>query len=143
METAVLAIGTRKGLFLAFRRNGDWQIDGPQLMMNMVYALGIDTRRERPRLLVGTGHSHWGPALFRSDDFGMSWQETEQGAICFPEGSGGTLLRPWLIQPAGPDQPEVVYAGTEPAALFRSEDGGVTFRLVEGWWNHPDRRRLI
>jgi photosystem II stability/assembly factor-like uncharacterized protein len=29
----------------------------------------------------------------------------------------------------------------EPAALFRSDDGGETFQLVEGLWNHPHRPR--
>lgn len=143
--TVLLAIGTRKGLFIARKRRGQtsWEIDGPYLTMNAVYSIGIDLRREQPRLLVGTSHGHWGPALFRSEDLGASWQETEGGAIRFPQDSDGALIRVWLIQPAGPDQPGVIYAGTEPAALFRSEDGGITFNLVEGLWNHPHRRRLI
>jgi hypothetical protein len=32
-----------------------------------------------------------------------------------------------------------VYAGVEPAALFRSDDGGVSFRMDEGLWNHEHR----
>ena len=40
-------------------------------------------------------------------------------------------------QPA--DQPDVVYAGVEPHALFRSDDRGESFSLVEGLWRHPDR----
>ena len=41
--------------------------------------------------------------------------------------------------PGPTDQPDVVYAGTEPSALFRSEDGGITFALVDGLWDHPHR----
>ena len=34
---------------------------------------------------------------------------------------------------------DVVYAGVEPAALFRSDDGGESFRLVEELWDHEHR----
>ena len=41
---------------------------------------------------------------------------------------------------AGNDsEPDVVYAGVEPHALFKSEDGGESFALVEGLWKHPHR----
>ena len=33
----------------------------------------------------------------------------------------------------------MVWAGTEPSALFRSTDGGETFELVRGLWDHPHR----
>jgi photosystem II stability/assembly factor-like uncharacterized protein len=32
-----------------------------------------------------------------------------------------------------------MYVGTEPGGLFRSDDGGDSFQLVEGLWNHPSR----
>lgn len=32
-----------------------------------------------------------------------------------------------------------MYAGVEPAALFRSSDGGETYELVRGLWDHPHR----
>jgi hypothetical protein len=32
-----------------------------------------------------------------------------------------------------------VYAGTEPGAVFRSDDQGETFSLVRGLWDHPHR----
>ena len=57
----------------------------------------------------------------------------------FPEHTGASLTRLWQLQPAGPEAPGVVYAGTEPAALFRSTDHGTTFELVEPLWAHPHR----
>ncbi|HMC08167.1 MAG TPA: exo-alpha-sialidase [Actinomycetota bacterium] len=144
MRKTLVVIGTRKGIFLARRRgSGRWEMDGPHLLMNVVHAIGVDTRRGFPRLLAGTSHGHWGPSLFLSDDLGASWHESERAAIRFPEVTGATLVRVWQIQAAGSDQPGVVYAGTEPAALFRSEDGGVTYHMVEGLWNHPHRQRLV
>jgi photosystem II stability/assembly factor-like uncharacterized protein len=145
VEAVLLAIGTRKGLFVARTGNGQrrWHLDGPFLTMNAVQSIGVDTRTPTPRLLVGTSHGHWGPGLFRSDDLGASWEETGEGAIVFPRESATALRRVWQIQPAGPDQPDVVWAGSEPAALFRSQDRGLTFQLVDGLWNHPHRRALI
>ena len=140
--TTLLMIGTRKGLFLA--RSDDretWAVDGPHFAMNAVYAVALDTRRPTPRLLVGADSEHWGPSVFHSDDLGTTWEETEGGALRFPAETGAALARAWQLQPAGPAEPDVVYAGVEPAALFRSEDGGATFSLVEGLWDHPHRPR--
>ena len=37
--------------------------------------------------------------------------------------------------------PTRVYAGVEPSALFVSDDGGITYDLVRGLWDHPHRPR--
>ena len=146
--TTLLMIGTRKGLFLA--RSDDresWSLDGPHFPMNSVYATAIDRRSATPdgsvRLLAGADSEHWGPSVFRSDDLGASWQETEGGAIRFPAETGAALVRTWQLRPAGADQPGLVWAGVEPGALFRSEDGGETFSLVESLWDHPHRERWM
>jgi hypothetical protein len=138
----LLMVGTRKGLFLA--RSDDrasWTLDRPVFPMNAVYAVAIDTRPSTPRLLVGADSEHWGPSIFRSDDLGGSWGEPEGGAIRFPADTGAALARAWQLRPAGADQPGVVWAGTEPAALFRSDDGGENFTLVDSLWHHTDRSR--
>jgi hypothetical protein len=77
--------------------------------------------------------------LTYSDDLGKSWTEPEKPPIGFPEGSDASVARVWQIQPAGEQLPDVVYAGVEPHALFRSDDRGQSFALVEGLWQHPDR----
>src|SRR6185436_8738094 len=38
-------------------------------------------------------------------------------------------------------EPDALYCGVEPAALFASSDGGEKWSLVEGLWNHPQRPR--
>ena len=35
----------------------------------------------------------------------------------------------------------MVWAGTQPSALFRSEDRGETFELVRSLWDHPHREQ--
>ncbi len=37
----------------------------------------------------------------------------------------------------------MIYAGTEPAALYRSEDRGETFSLVRPLWEHPTRDKWV
>jgi photosystem II stability/assembly factor-like uncharacterized protein len=139
--TTLLMIGTRKGLFLA-RSDDDrktWSVSPPQLPMQEVSAIGIDTRDGGCRVLAGSMSWHWGPTVVHSDDLGETWSEPEEGAIKFPESTDAALARVWQLRPAPASQPGVVWAGTEPAALFRSDDGGEHFTLVEGLWDHPHR----
>ena len=108
--TTVLAIGTRKGLWLA--RSEDrraWTVDGPHLLMQEVAAVAIDTRRRTPRVLA-TGYSeHWGPTVLWSDDVlqrGVdgSWTEPDRAPIAFPAGTGAALARVWQLQPDTADR---------------------------------------
>jgi photosystem II stability/assembly factor-like uncharacterized protein len=142
VSTTLLVIGTRKGLFLA--RGADkrrtWAIDGPHFAMNAVYACAVDTRRATPRLLVGAHSEHWGPTVAYSDDLGEKWAEAEGGAMRFPVDTGAALERAWQLRPGRPEEPDVVWAGTEPSALWRSEDGGVSYELVRALWDHPHRK---
>ena len=97
-----------------------------------------------PRLLVGGDSAHWGPSVFHSDDLGATWTEPARPAVQVPRRTPG--LR-WsgsgsCTRPAA-EAPDVVYAGTEPAALFRSEDRGETFELVRPLWEHPTRSKWV
>jgi photosystem II stability/assembly factor-like uncharacterized protein len=139
MTDVLLAIGTAKGLFLA--RSSDraaWQLSDLTFPMNSVYAVAIDTRKATPRIFVSATSEHWGPSVFHSDDLGQTWVEPEKGAIGFPEGADASLERVWQIAPS-PTEPGVVWAGSQPSALFRSEDGGEHFELVRSLWDHPHR----
>src|SRR5205807_5200946 len=134
-------VGTTKGLFAL--RSGDgrdrFALAGPTFAGEEVYATCIDTRGAAPRLFTGSVSNHWGPVLRRSDDLGLSWTEDETAALAFPTGSDAALARIWQLAPGPVDQPDVVYAGVEPAALFRSDDGGRSFSLLRGLWDHPHR----
>jgi photosystem II stability/assembly factor-like uncharacterized protein len=140
--TTLLAIGTGKGLFLATSSDRrDWAVSGPHFPMTGVYAVAVDKRPGRPRLLAGMTSSHFGPSVATSDDLGGSWHEPAQAPVAFPADTGASLGRVWQLTPAGPDQPDVVWAGAEPSALFRSEDGGRSFSLVRALWDHPHREQ--
>ncbi|MCP2260700.1 hypothetical protein LX15_004420 [Streptoalloteichus tenebrarius] len=137
----LLAIGTRKGLWLATSRDdrATWRFTGPHRPVDSVYAVAIDTRRRPARLLAGFANEHFGPVVATSDDLGETWAEPDHRALAFPEGTDAAVARVWQLAPASAAEPDVVYAGTEPTALFRSEDGGWSYELVRGLWDHPHR----
>jgi hypothetical protein len=134
-------IGTGKGLYLA--RSDDsrrsWQVSEALFPMTAVYAAAIDTRRSTPRLLAGVTSSHFGPSIATSDDLGASWDEPDHAPVAFPADTGVALERVWQIAPGRASEPDRVYAGTQPSALFVSDDGGASFTLVRGLWDHPHR----
>ncbi|HEY6538033.1 MAG TPA: exo-alpha-sialidase [Candidatus Dormibacteraeota bacterium] len=145
MAESVLLIGTSKGVMVGHsdQHRRSWDLRPLELMMSEVYGVGIDLRRPVPRLFAGATSEHWGPSLFHSDDLGRTWKEPEAAPVAFPKETGTSLIRVWQVQPATDKEPDVVYAGVEPHALFRSEDGGETFSLVEGLYNHPHRAEWV
>src|SRR4029450_7951411 len=92
MTETIVAIGTRKGLWLArSTERRTWALDGPHHLMREVPSLLFDTRQGQPRLLVGFRSEHWGPALQHSDDLCDTWSEHPQGSIRFPEDTDTAL----------------------------------------------------
>jgi hypothetical protein len=143
MADVVVLIGTRKGLWVA-RSSGDranWELDPPQLKMEEVAAVGFDPRTATnggpPRLFAGSTSFVYGTRLLHSDDGGRTFIGHPADAVKFPERTGTTLARIWQIAPGHEDGE--VWAGTEPSALFRSVDGGETFTMNDGLWDHPHR----
>ncbi|KVD26636.1 WD40/YVTN/BNR-like repeat-containing protein [Burkholderia ubonensis] len=51
-----------------------------------------------------------------------------------------TLQQIWSLETGGPDEPGVLWAGTIPGGLFRSDDGGDTWTLNRALWDRPERR---
>jgi hypothetical protein len=139
--TVLLMIGTGKGLFLALSADDRkaWEVSGPHHEMTGVYATAIDRRSGVPRLLAGVTSPHFGPSVAVSDDLGGTWREPDRAPVAFPDDTGAALERVWQLAPGPPDLPLRVYAGVEPSALFVSDDGGVTYELVRGLWDHPHR----
>ncbi len=139
----LLLVGTTKGAFL-FRAGADrysWQVEGPHFPGEEVYAMTLDQRAGRRRLWAAPGSSYFGTTLRRSDDFGGTWSPQDEVPVRFPEESGESLKRIWQIY-AGPAQdPDRLYIGVEPAALFESHDGGDNWAPVEGFMANPHRKK--
>lgn len=139
----LVLVGTMKGAFIfrADRQRGTWETGGPYFPGSAVYALAYDGRGGRNRLWAGPHSMHWGGLLRSSDDFGRSWTNPEEANVKFPEGTGAALKQIWQIVPGRESEPDTLYCGVEPAALFVSRDAGEKWSLTEGLWNHPHRER--
>ena len=137
----LVLVGTTKGAFI-FSSNGSrkkWKVDGPHFPGESVYAVAHDQRGGRSRTLMGAHSNHWGSTIRLSDDFGQTWTGPERQAVRFPETSGLSLAQVWQITPGRADEPNVVWCGVEPAALFQSRDAGESWEPVDGLLTHPHR----
>src|SRR5258708_2474311 len=139
----VVLVGRMKGAFVvrSDARRRDWEFGGPYFPGHAVYALAYDARAGRHRIWAGPNSTHWGGMLRSSDDFGKRWTNPEEANVKFPEGTGAALKQIWQIVPGREAEPDALYCGVEPAALFVSRDAGATWALTEGLWNHPQRPR--
>ncbi len=137
----LLLVGTMKGAFIfhADAARGSWRMHGPHFRGEAVYALAMDQRGGARRMLASGQSMHWGSIVRTSDDFGATWSAPDRQNVRFPEGTGDALANVWQLRPGRDSEPGVVYCGVEPAALFRSDDGGDSFRAVQGLLGHPHR----
>jgi len=140
----LLLVGTTKGAFIlrSDMHRSRWEIGGPYFHGESVYALAYDDRAGRHRIWASTS-SYWGTMLRSSDDFGKSWMTPQEATIRFPADTGLSLNNIWQITLGPEDEPDVLYCGVEPAALFESRDDGETWSLVRGLFDHPHRPRWM
>jgi len=140
----LLLVGTTKGAFI-FRSNAQrtrWELAGPYFHGHSVYALEFDGRAGQRRIWAATSN-YWGTMLRSSDDFGKSWTNPQQAPVRFPPDTGMSLKNIWQIKLGPCDEPDVLYCGVEPAALFETRDSGETWSLMRGLFDHPHRPRWL
>ena len=140
----VLLVGTVKGAFIlrSSQQRTRWKVGGPYFHGHSVYAMAYDARGGQRRIWAST-QSYWGTQLRSSDDFGKSWSNPQQAPVRFPSDTGMSLKNIWQIALGPPDEPNVMYCGVEPAALFETRDAGQTWSLVRGLFDHPHRPRWM
>jgi len=148
-----ILVGTRKGVFVAEKSGGRWR---PRLAGHLGQGVNFVARDPHTGTLWALlGLGHWGAKLSRSTDDGATWADAPQ--IKYPAGARhylppppsetgpgegaptlkpATLLKLWTLAfgPRGR-----VYVGTIPGGLFVSRDGGESFALDLGLWNHESR----
>jgi photosystem II stability/assembly factor-like uncharacterized protein len=146
MSGVRVLVGTRKGAFVltADGKRKDWTVEGPHFPgWEMYHLKGSPADPDRIYASQSTG---WhGQVMQRSDDGGKSW--TAVGNEFSYDGVTGThqwydgtphpweFARVWHLEPSHTD-PDVVLAGVEDAALFRSSDGGHTWQELSGLRGH-------
>lgn len=134
-------VATRKGLFEMRQRGGAWAIE-------RVIFLGEPVSMLLPpqasgRMLAALNLGHFGVKLHASDDAGATWHELPTPA--YPPQPDGEpvagvawkLVQIWSLEAGAASG--TLWAGTLPGGLFRSDDNGESWRLVESLWNQPGR----
>lgn len=139
-RAAVVLIGTHKGGFLlrSTSARSKWRLEGPFFPGDQVNHLALDTRDDTPRLYAAVTSPWWGTGVRMSDDLGATWSEPEAG-IHFAEDSGNTVARVWQITPGNANEPGTLYAGVDPATLFRTTDRGAHWTEVTSLTKHKTR----
>ncbi len=133
-QQVFVLVGTRKGAFLAESDAGrrSWQLRGPfceTWPTNHVVADPLSGT-----LYAGGGNEWFGPAVWKSTDLGASWTHSSQGLAY--EAGQDPVKSVWSLAVAGDG---TLYAGVEPAGLFRSTDGGESWTHLDGLQKHPTR----
>ncbi|MEO1544709.1 MAG: exo-alpha-sialidase, partial [Pseudomonadota bacterium] len=77
------------------------------------------------------------PAVWKSSDLGVTWTHSSDG-LGYPEGKE-PVKAVWSLYVAD----GVIYAGVEPAGLFRSTDGGQTWSEVSALRGHSSREQWM
>ena len=137
-DQVTLLVGTKKGAFIysSDRKRQEWSLSDPILPGWSVYNMAADTRDGTPRLYAAANHWAWGRSVAKSEDLGKTWDWRSEG-LGFAKDMNKTILNVWNVAPGHESQPGVIYAGTQPAGLFRSEDNGKSWQSVEGFNRHP------
>jgi photosystem II stability/assembly factor-like uncharacterized protein len=146
MSSVRVLVGTRKGAFIltSDEKRQNWHVDGPHFGGWEIYHLKgspVD-----PNRIYASQASDWfGQVIHRSDDGGKTWQtvgnefayDGETGTHQWYDGTAHPwdFKRVWHLEPSLHD-PDVVYAGVEDAAIFRSADGGMTWQELPGLRRH-------
>jgi hypothetical protein len=135
-----LMVGTRKGAFVftSDDSRSTWKSSGPYLKGNEIYHMAYDGRSGT--FLASLNSGHFGPTIATRKGLEAAWKVSKSPPK-FPKSSGLSVAKIWQIKPASEDQPGVVYAGIEPACLFRSDDGGVTWKVNQAMMNHKTRKK--
>ena len=150
-QRVVLSVGTKRGLFVleSGRSRRRWKVTGPLLKGWSVPFAFVDTRGA-PRLHAAASSFTFGATTLSADLSKYRFVPAKEApaatklnpkAAKFAKRYGlDTSFRIWTVA-AGPEkQKSVLYAGTAPAGLFRSEDRGRSWEPVDGLNRHRTRK---
>ncbi|HLG73681.1 MAG TPA: hypothetical protein VK009_24955 [Chloroflexota bacterium] len=118
-EAVRLYVGTNDGVQVLSVRGGEAELVSEGLGGTIVQA-EAGSASSPERVFVAVAHS----GLYRTDDAGKRWTKVLDGD-----------MRSVTVDPT---DDRVVYAGTDPVHLYRSEDGGDTWQELESLQRLPE-----
>jgi photosystem II stability/assembly factor-like uncharacterized protein len=166
-KKVLVFVGTTKGgfIFESDANRKQWQRSDILFKSWNVMHMQLDARDNR--LHAATSHNVYGPTTHYSDDFGKTWTQAKQSPILpRPSASGRPpstvdeafrsdadaealknipekMIKVWNIRPGRVNEPNVLYAGAQPASLFVSRDRGETWEINEALYDHPQRGMMF
>ena len=134
-QKVLVLVGTRKGAFVieGDARRSSWELRGPFCEAWPINHVVADPATGT--IYAGGGNEWFGPAVWKSTDRGANWTHSSEG-LAYAEGEQ-PIKSVWSLSPAS----GTLYAGVEPAGLFRSADGGHSWQHLAGLRNHPSREK--
>jgi hypothetical protein len=146
MSGVRVLVGTKKGAFVltsdGARKN--WSVSGPFFAGWEIYHLK-GSPADPNRIYAAQNTSWFGQMMQRSSDGGATWEpvgnkfayDGETGTHQWYDGTPHPweFKRVWHVEPSLSD-PDLVYAGVEDAALFKSSDGGQNWQELNGLRGH-------
>jgi hypothetical protein len=129
-----LLVGTKKGLFvLEGEPAGPFEVTARAFAGDPVENAVRDP--STGRVIASVTSPFYGPKVWYTDDPAGEWEQAT--GVALPEGGDATLERIWVIAPG--ESEGTLYAGGDPGVLFESRDGGASWELNAGLWEHPTR----
>ena len=128
-----LLLGTKKGAFIldGDEERRDWSLRGPFCNTWPIHHVVADAADGT--IYAGGGDAWFGAAVWKSTDLGETWSHSSEG-MAYAEGED-PITSVWSLA----SRQGVLYAGVEPAGLFRSDDGGQSWRHIAGLREHPSK----
>jgi photosystem II stability/assembly factor-like uncharacterized protein len=146
MSGVRVLVGTRKGAFILTSdgTRKQWEVAGPHFAGWEIYHMK-GSPADPDRLYASQTSGWFGQLIQRSNDAGKTWEPMDNKFVY--DGDAGThqwydgtphpweFKRVWHLEPSLND-PDIVYAGVEDAALFRTADGGKSWSELKGLREH-------
>jgi len=132
-QRILLLVGTKKGAFILESTDGrrSWSLTGPFCEAWPInHVVGDEATGT---ILAGGGNEWFGPAVWKTANFGRTWTHSSQG-LAYEEGEE-PMKAVWSLGRRNGR----LYAGVQPAGLFHSDDGGENWQQIKALRDHPSR----